>query len=891
MIPPNKEMFISHGKLNLEPLKKVFGVRLPIDFFLRSLADDRGEMAIGIILSGTGTDGTLGIRAIHGAGGTVMIQSPSTAKYTGMPESAVQTGLADFVLSAEKMALQLNEYSKQLGKKPKISAPREDRLRQILGLIRTRTGHDLSLYKKTTLTRRVEKRMNLHHISTTAAYAEYLRQHPDEIMSLFRDMLIGVTQFFRDKEAFEALKKSLLKYFKDQPEDATLRIWVPACGTGEEAYSIAILIMECLDELKRDLKIQVFATDIDVEAINYARNGSYPDNIATDVNPARLRRYFTKEENVLRVKKEVRELVVFAAQDITKDPPFTKLDLLSCRNLLIYLEADLQNRIVPLFHYSLKPGGLLFLGTSETIGKYSDLFETYDRKWKIFQTNKVLAPLREEAWRVLPLVGPQTKAEGQREAPKAKEIDITSAAQKMLLNTFVPSSVITNDKGEILYIHGQTGKYLEPAPGRPSWNVFDMARKGIQFELRSGVHYALSRMRERRYQRLEIKADHESRLVDLTVRPFTPTKDAKGLVMILFEDIREKEKGKERRKLDRKAAKKPLSGTDERLQETERELAYTRESLQATVEELQSSNEELKSANEEMQSTNEELQSTNEELETSREELQSMNEELTTVNSELQGKIDQLFRTEDDMRILLDNIHIGIIFLDNQLRIKRFTTKATKLYSLIPSDVGRPLHDIRSNLVQDNIEKDVKKVIETLQNVERELRTTNGEWYFMQIVPYRSSENIIDGAVVTFTDLTELKRSANTINQLRIQATAGEFAESIVETVQTPLVVLGADLRVISANPSFYATFQISREETEKQLLYELGNGQWDIPELKKLLGEILPHDNKVENYLVEHNFPGIGQKRMFLNARRILTAGPQGPMILLAIEDGAQKK
>jgi two-component system CheB/CheR fusion protein len=888
VIPPNKEISITHGRLSLEPLKRVLGVRLPIDSFFRSLADDRGEMAIGVILSGTGTDGTLGIRAIHGAGGTVMVQTPSSAKYAGMPESAVQTGLVDYILPPEKMALQLKDFSKTLGKKAKAPVPREDKLRQVLSLIRSRTGHDLSLYKKSTLTRRIEKRMNLQRINTITAYTDYLRQRPEEIMALFRNMLIGVTQFFRDPEAFEALKKILLKYLKEEPQDSTFRAWIPACGTGEEAYSIAILIMECLDELKRDLKVQIFATDLDAEAINYARNGIYPDNIATDVSLARLRRYFTKEENALRVKKEIRELIVFAAQDITKDPPFTKLDVLSCRNLLIYLEADLQNRLVPLFHYSLKAGGLLFLGTSETIGKYADLFEVHDRKWKVFHAKKVLIPVRDEAWRVLPWVGPASKEETIRGLPKTREIDISSAAEKMLLETFAPPSVIANDKGEILYIHGQTGKYLEPAPGRPNWNIFEMARKGLQFEIRSGVHYALTREKERQYRGLEVKTDQERYLVNLTVKPFTPGKETKGLVTILFEDAVEREK----RKSDRKAPRKPEVHRDERLHETERELAYTRESLQATVEELQSSNEELKSANEEMQSTNEELQSTNEELETSREELQSMNEELTTVNSELQGKIDQLFRTEDDMRILLENIRIGIIFLDNRLCIKRFTSNATKLYNLIASDVGRPLLDIRSNLEHDDIEKDVKEVLKSLQKKERELQTKDGGWYFMQAVPYRSSENTIEGVVVTFTDLTELKRSTETITQLKIESAAGEFARNIVETVRDPLVALDGELRVISANGSFYTTFQVSKEETEKRLIYELGDGQWDVPELRRLLSEILPQNNKIDGYPVEHVFPGIGRKRVLLNARRMVeTAGVRGPMILLAIEDVTQKE
>jgi len=629
-----------------------------------------------------------------------------------------------------------------------------------------------------------------------------------------------------------------------------------------------MLILECLDESKRDLKVQVFGTDIDPEGINFARSGVYAENIAVDVSPARLKRFFVREEKGLRIKKEIRELIVFAVQDVTKDPPFTKLDLVSCRNLLIYLEPELQNRVLPLFHYSLKSGGLLFLGTAETNGKYADLFGVSDKKWKIYQPKRALHPVLEAEWRAFPRVEVHPSIEMGPELQKPKEIDIASAAQKTLLETFAPASLIVNVKGEILYIHGQTGKYLEPAPGRPNWNLFDMVRKGAQFEVRSGVHYALTRLKERHYPGLQVKTNHEYHPISLTVKPFTPTKETKDLVMVTFEEVA----GREKRKPDPKGGKPPRD-KDERLQEAEKELRYTRETLQATVEELQASNEELKSTNEEMQSTNEELQSTNEELETSREELQSMNEELITVNAELQGKIDQLSLAEADMKVLLENTDIGIIFLDRDLNIERFTLEAKKVFNLIPSDIGRPLHDIRSNLDYDDVEKDSKEVLETLQKKEREIQTKDGEWYLMQIVPYRSAANTIEGVVLTFTDITEVKRTSG--------------YESIVETVREPLVVLDGELKISFANRSFYRTFQVSKEETEKRLIYELGNDQWDIPELRRLLGEILPQNNKFEDYRVEHDFPGIGRKRMLLNARRIFgKVGDKGAKILLAIED-----
>ena len=537
VIPPNKDMSIYHGVLNLETPEKTRGLRLPIDSFFRSLSEDQEESAVAIILSGTGTDGTLGIRAIHGAGGMVMVQAPGSAKYAGMPDSAVQTGLADYILPPEKMPSQLATYAKRSVKKTEIPAKGEDRLRKILALVRSQTGHDFSLYKKTTLNRRIEKRLNLHGIGNISDYVRYLQENRGETELLFKDFLIGVTQFFRDPEAFEELKKTLLKYLKGEPEGGAFRAWVPGCGTGEEAYSLAITLKECLDELKRDLKIQIFGTDIDAEAINQARSGIYSNNIVGDMNPDRLRRYFVKDEDSYRVKKEVREMIVFAVQDLAKDPPFTKLDLLSCRNLLIYLEPELQNRLLPLFHYSLKPGGVLFLGTSETIGKFADLFEISDRKWKVHKAKKTLPADREEMWGGLPWTPHLPPASGEdEEVKKPKEFDIIPDAQKTLLETFAPPSAIVNEKGEILYIHGDTGRCLVPPRGRPNWSIFDMAREGMKFELRSGVHFVLTRMKERRYENLKVKTNHGYHPINLTVKPFGPAKESQGLALVTFEE-------------------------------------------------------------------------------------------------------------------------------------------------------------------------------------------------------------------------------------------------------------------------------------------------------------------------------------------------------------------
>jgi two-component system CheB/CheR fusion protein len=888
VIPPNKEMSIFHGAINLETLKKTHGLRMPIDSFFRSLAEDQGEMAIGVVLSGTGTDGTLGIRAIHGAGGVVMVQTPDSAKYPGMPASAVETGLVDYILPPEKMASQLATYKRRPAKKAVVPVSKDELLRKILSLVRSQTGHDFSLYKKTTLSRRIERRMNVHGIENISDYVRYLHENTRETQLLFKDFLIGVTQFFRDPGAVEELKRTLLKYLEGAPEGGVFRAWIPGCGTGEEAYSAAIAIMECLDELKRDMKVQIFGTDIDVESISQARTGIYSKNIVEDVSPDRLRRFFVKEEDSYRVKKEVREIIVFAAQDLTKDPPFTKLNLLSCRNLLIYLESEMQNRLLPLFHYSLTPGGILFLGTSETIGKFADLFEIKDRKWKIYKAKKVLSSVQEQTWGTLPWTAPVPALSGEgEEVKKPKEIDIIPDAQRTLLETFAPPSAVVNEKGEILYIHGDTGKYLAPPRGRPNWSVFEMAREGMKWELRSGVHYVLTRMKERRYENLKVKTHHGYHPLNLTVKPFGPAKETQGLVLVSFE-----ENVKEEKRLPDRKSRKPEGQMERRLRESGKELAYTRETLQATIEELQAANEEAKSTNEEMQSTNEELQSANEELESSREELQSMNEELVTLNSELQGKIDLLSQAENDVKILLDNTRIGIIFLDNDLRIQKFTAEAKKIFNLIPGDIGRPLHDIRSNLLYDGMERDTREVLATLRLEEKEIRSKDERWFLMRIIPNRSGENVIEGLVLTMTDVTEMKQAAEAINQLKndYQA-ASEFAESIVETVREPLLVLDEKLRVLSANQSFYKAFAVPKEETEGSLIYELGNRQWDNPDLRRLLGEILPRNSQFSDFLVDHDFPGIGRKRMILNARKIVPSkGDAKAMILLAIEDVTDK-
>jgi len=886
VIPPNKDLSIREGILHLSAPQEPHGLRMPIDYFFRSLAEDCGERAICIILSGNGTDGTMGLRAIHGAGGMSMVQEVSTAKYDGMPRSAISTGLSDYVLPVQKMPTQLDSYIRHtfLKKAVKIPSGTEktpETIQKILAIIKNKTGHDFSFYKKSTINRRIERRMNLHDIEDPSTYARYLQEHPDEVKMLFKELLIVVTSFFRDPEAFEVLKKKILpKYLEGKPESYTVRIWVPGCATGEEVYSLAIILRECMEEMKREFKVQIFGTDIDEDAINTARAGVYPSNISIDVDAERLRRFFVKQENSYRIKKDIRETAIFSIQNVVKDPPFTKMDIISCRNLLIYLENELQNKLLPVFQYSLKQDGILFLGTSETIGGFVNLFAVIDKKWKIFKCKEstpstCMIPLQEPSRMFAPVLH-----RGEERIARTEDVNIDELAHRALLEKFAPPCAIINDQGNILYIHGRTGKYLEPAHGKPNLNILEMAREGIQLELRSAIHTVVTRKKDVIYEGLQVKINGSYQTINLSVKQVNGLKDKPGLLMVVFEDVVQTKKG---------AKKKGILAQkyDKHALKLEQELKYTKESLRATVEELQASNEELKSTNEELQSSNEELQSTNEELETSKEELQSVNEELITVNSELQSKIDQLSRTENDMRNLLDSVKMGIIFLDNNLHVKRFTMAATRVFNLISSDVGRPISHIVSNLEYDNLIADAQEVLDKLVLKEIEVRTKDKKWFLVRIVPYRTMENVIEGVVITFTDINQVKQAEEELNKLNIAIqTARKFAEGIVETIREPLIVLDADLRVMSANKSFFNTFKVRKDETEGRLIFELGNHQWDIPDLRRLLGEILVKNNYFENFKVCHEFPAIGRRKMLLNARKIAHEGVGTQMILLAIED-----
>lgn len=763
--PPDMDVAIINRTLQLIQPRESHAARLPIDYFFRSLADDLGEKAICIVLSGTGTDGTLGLKAVKGAGGMTMAQDESQAKYDSMPRSAISTGAVDFILPVERMPDELTKYIKH----PYIESPGaaitteqkyQSYMTKVILQIRTHTGHDFSQYKQNTIRRRIERRMAVHQIEKIAQYLEYLHANTSEIEILYKDMLIGVTNFFRDTEAFDLLKKTAISdILKGKQPNSSIRIWVPGCATGEEAYTIAILLVEIMDKQQMHCNVQIFGTDLDEEAIEFARTGAYPESIAADVSKERLKRYFTKEENTYRLKKRIREMLVFAKQNLIKDPPFSRLDLISCRNVLIYMDSSLQKKILPVFYYTLNKSGYLFLGSSETIGEFTDLFSVENPKWKIYKRKGVVIE-KGAAFPALLTKG-DFHADRKKEIKDYREINIIQLAEKEILSKYAPPFVLVNEKHEILYVSGRIHKYLLTPSGVPSFNVLKMAHEDIRYKLSTMLH-KISQKRETITETgLKIRGNGHFLTFDLTVKPLKSGAETEGLTMIIFEERLPAEKANKKGAISGKISKE-----EPKIKALELELKSAKEYLQATIEELETSNEELKSTNEELQSTNEELQSTNEELETSKEEQQSTNEELETVNSELQNKVIELSRSNNDLNNLLASTEIATVFLDTRLNIVRFTPAITKLFNMLPSDINRPIGDITAKFNVDTLHNDAAEVLRTLNKKVCRIKTKDNAWYNMRILPYRTIDNVIDGIVITFVDITELTVSDEKVKSL-----------------------------------------------------------------------------------------------------------------------------
>jgi two-component system CheB/CheR fusion protein len=816
VLPPDKEISIYKGRIQLlDAVGK--HPSLPIDLFFRSLAQDQKSNAVSIVLSGTGTDGTLGINEIKSHDGLVLVQDEKTAGYDGMLRSAIGTGLVDMVLPPEEMPKRIEQYFNHSRNAVVFKATasgnthHQDWVNKIFAILRSQTGHDFSAYKINTILRRIARRMSLNHINSHEIYVRFMRENPKEVDALFRELLIGVTNFFRDIDSFEVLKKKTLPDLIEQLEkDTTLRVWVPGCSTGEEVYSLAIVLRECLENSQKPLQMQLFGTDIDNYAIEKARDGLYPASISADVSKDRLTRFFTKEGDSYRINKEIRDCAVFSIQDVIKDPPFSRLSLLCCRNLLIYLDTEAQKKLLPLFHYTLNPGGILVLGSSETIGGFSHLFKTLDKKWKIFSRIEVPPSMRQ----MVNFPSGPTVADGKElkspSKPPLQPIDVGQLVQKAVLEQFSPASILINGKGDILHIVGRTGKYLEAASGPPSNNVLDLAREGLRIELSSALRNAKSTGKIVTRKRISVKTNGKMQMIDLHVCPQQAPKELVGNYLVVFQNIDSSTAGDGARE----GAQRDGSTASTRIAELERELQITRESQQTTVEELESSNEELKSTNEEMQSSNEELQSTNEELESSKEELQSLNEELQTVNAELQSKVEELSAAHDDMRNLLNSTEVATIFVDNNMRIRRFTPEATKIVNLIQTDIGRPLEHVVSNLEYGGMISDLNEVLMNLTPKKVEVRTANKKWFSMRIMPYRTTDNRIDGGVLTFSSVDDQKRAQSLLKRtVATSDQAHQLVRAVYDMNEDPLVVLDGKGRIVIANTSYSELMDIDQKD------------------------------------------------------------------------------
>jgi two-component system CheB/CheR fusion protein len=754
VIPPNKSMSLLNGALHLFDPVETRGLRLPIDIFFRSLADDRQEKSIGIILSGMGSDGSLGVKAIKEKNGMVMVQYPASAKFDSMPRNAIEATIVDIVAPADELPGKLINYLKfapLVKTETEIESKNKSNLEKIIILLREQSGHDFSMYKKNTLFRRVERRKGVHQIDKIHNYVRFLQENPKEVEILFKELLIGVTSFFRDAAVWKKLKEDILPaLINELPNGHMMRAWVPGCSTGEEAYSLAIVFKEVMEKVKKhkNVTLQIFATDLDNDGIEKARKGIFSSNIAGDMSPDRINRFFSIEGEGYRAKTAIREMIVFAPQNVIKDPPFTKLDILSCRNMFIYMEPELQNKLIALFNYSLNPGGIFLLGTAETINSQNDGFTELDAKLKIFKrsgtiTKTELTDFPDSFYR--------GKAVATEKKTPSKVFDnIQVLADQILLDRFAPASVLVNEKGDILYITGRTGKYLEPVAGKANWNIHAMAREGLRRELPGAFRKVLLNFEPLILRNIKIGTNGGTLFVDVTLQRIENPESIRGMVMIVFTDVPTVVEHVTNPNTEKRS-------TTARQKELEIELQRSYEDLQSTREEMQTSQEELKSINEELQSTNEELQSTNEELTTSKEEMQSLNEELQTVNIELQSKVSDFTRSNNDMKNLLNSTEIATLFLDKDFNIRRFTDSVTQIFKIRNSDIGRPFTDLVSNLQYPDLSNHAQQVIKTLISIEMAITTNNGRWFNVRIMPYRTLDDRIDGLVITFADITIAK--------------------------------------------------------------------------------------------------------------------------------------
>lgn len=856
VIAPNTTLTLAaDGEFHIEPRGDGPRPHLPIDRFFSSLAAHRESAAIGVVLSGTGTDGSMGLLEIKAAGGIAFAQDEASAKFAGMPLAALHSGSVDLAMPPARIAAELarvgqHPYLAPAPDKGRADVPaegndEEDSFKSVLALLRQASGVDFGSYRDTTIKRRITRRLMLQGGDSLDAYAQRLRGDRAELDALFQDILINVTKFFRGPELFEALKQ---RVFPDilaaRRGDAPIRMWVPGCSTGQEAYSLAMALIEFLDDKPAHPPIQIFATDLSENvSLQKARNGLYPDSIEADVSPERLRRFFLHEDSHYRVSKALREIVVFARQNVAADPPFSHVDLVSCRNLLIYLSPALQKRVIPTFHYALNPGGFMVLGASETIGSHTDLFAVVDQPNRVYVRKSTGARpyphFRAEEH--------QARMGGGREtavAPRIQPADWQREADRVAAGQYVPPGVLVNDNFDILQFRGQTGPFLSPAAGEPSNNLLKMAREGLFMAVRAAVLECQRSGVPVRHPDVRVRGESVDREIELHVMPIKLPLAGERCYLVLFEEkLRKVTPGA-------LAPAKPASAADaEDAQHLRQELDSTREYLQSLVEQQDATNEELKSANEEILSSNEELQSTNEELETAKEELQSINEELTTVNEQLQHRNAELGHLNDDMTNLVASSGMLTVVLGIDSRIRRFTPAAGKLLGLLAGDIGRPFGQLKSALGHLDMDTLVGQVVASVQPQQRDVQGPDGRSYQLRMHPYRTTDNRIDGAVLVLFDIEDLRRAQAGVRDER------DYARAIVETVSQSLLVLDLQLRVQSANSAFYTTFGVTPQQTQGQLIYELGNRQWDIPILRERLAGVLLGGGDIADFEVRHRF------------------------------------
>ncbi len=885
VIPPNTSMELQDGHLRL--VTREPGLHLPIDIFFRSLAKVQGSRAIGVVLSGNASDGSLGVRAIKAECGVTFAQDENTARFGGMPRNAAATGAVDYVLPPEEIGKELGVLARHpylLPQRPgdaqSETLPEGDgELKRIFTLLNAATKVDFSRYKPNTVRRRIGRRMMVLRIERLADYARYAAEHPEEVRELYTDLLIGVTSFFRDPENFEALTQLLAGNLAERSDnDQPVRVSVPGCASGEEVYSLAICLFELLQEKKTPPPLQLFGTDISEMALERARGGVYPALIADDVSPSRLARFFTPFNGEYQISKAIRESCIFARHDVTRDPPFSNLDLVSCRNVLIYLEQSAQRRVLPVFHYALKPTGLLMLGTAETTASAPDLFAPADRQHRIYSRKST--PSRVPLELSTSASQGETSSSASVRASQFAIADLQRRLERLIQSKYSPDALVVNEELQIVQFRGHTSPYIEPAPGGASLNLLRMAKEAIVVPLRRALQTAAHNNVTVRENGVSVEIAGRREEIALEVTPIAGENPGDRFYFIVF--IRESIPDTASSDAP---APLPAPDEDDRLLKLQRELGETREYLRHLTEEYEAHAEELRASNEEARSINEELQSTNEELGTTKEELQSTNEELTTVNQELQNRNLELGATNSDLTNLLGAVTLAIVMVDSNLRVRRFNTAAAKLFDLGPLDIGRPVAHLRGRMETPRLEQQVKNVMESLHVFSEELQDVEGRWHSLSVRPYRTLDDHIAGALITFQDVDPLKRGLQAAEEAR------DYAEGMIETVREPLVVLDSDLRVQRATSAFYETFLVSREETEGRFLYDLGNGQWNRPRLRELLGAALFRSQTFHDFEVQHEFPHIGPRTMRLNGRRIPRPDSYPRMLLLSIEDVTERR